>query len=893
MEDNFNNYQNEDNSFNGQDDEQFKNSINLNNNENSQNFDEDEIEDEDVNNNNIEFIQNSENDKNISSRLNNQPNYKDEIPYLPQKPNQNNKNYQEFQNNINYPVHQQFNPFNQYNNRSQNKIRNQGNFATDFNQNGIKNFSEQFNQNNQYYNIGDNKYMNNGNNAPSFNANPNEMLNLSSQFYQQNQFNERAQYGFINQENFIPDFYTRSQQNLRPQYDQYNQYNYRSRNKIVVPGDFAIVNNPNEMQTTQINKNYQFNNMLENQLLKRKNLKPYFNNTPNEMANLSQNNQFNNLNQKRFLSQQYSPSGNSEITNNPIILFANLMKNFLYQLQPIINKSQNPTYMFGNNNNNLDLGFQHPNQNLNHAAKNYKNYSKLNRENKNNISYNKTKNNTNQNEIKQKNLNNISNNNQIKENKLNISEKNENINYSHNNLNLNKNYVFKNIKDLNINSLFDENRIKYFPDLNEFIKNKANINNYKLNEEDNKILDESNNEVKKGIFFNEYMFYSRDKISIYSPHIIKREKNIKSILLLEKEKNLDLLDFQYANYHKNKNDIFFLTLQGRIKDINNLMGKNNNTIEDENIKKKFGFCKNKNNDNYYLYSIIDEEIIKNKLKENDIKYLSDNLLMNETQNRNQRSDILEFYDKNMEFLKGLTFEELILFIILDRLENNFEILPKILFYENYMTLFGDRIIFSDYPGYNEIDFVMYSKIDQKYTEDCPLIIQNYYDSEKIETNLEFEIKKNTLYFFELKYSSYYIKDDFFDSIFNKCLEFTNLYETKNIIDKNIKKEIMLIYDDANDYSLSTNYKKKIKKFLKENEHYSFNIVYSIKTYSYFSHSLALKKYDNIKKQNENLEKLMNAQSNKLTEQQEINNNLIQEIQNLKEQISELKQNQKK
>ena len=220
--------------------------------------------------------------------------------------------------------------------------------------------------------------------------------------------------------------------------------------------------------------------------------------------------------------------------------------------------------------------------------------------------------------------------------------------------------------------------------------------------------------------------------------------------------------------------------------------------------------------------------------------------MNETQNNYSKNDIIAIYDKNMEYLKGLTFEELILFIILDRLKNEYEILPKILFYENYMTIFGDRILFSDYSGYNEIDYVIYSKINHKYIDDSPLIIQNYYNYKKKETNLQFEIKKDTLYFFELKSSSYYIKDDFFDITFNKCLEFTNLYETKNMINKDINKEIMLIYDDKNDYTLSTYYEQKIMDFLSNNTTYSFNIVYSIKTYTYFSHSLALKKFDNIK-----------------------------------------------
>ena len=67
-----------------------------------------------------------------------------------------------------------------------------------------------------------------------------------------------------------------------------------------------------------------------------------------------------------------------------------------------------------------------------------------------------------------------------------------------------------------------------------------------------------------------------------------------------------------------------------------------------------------------------------------------------------------------------------------------------------------------------------------------------------------------------------------------------------MINKDINKEIMLIYDDKNDYILSTYYEQKIMDFLSNNTTYSFNIIYSIKTYTYFSHSLALKKFDNIK-----------------------------------------------
>ena len=35
----------------------------------------------------------------------------------------------------------------------------------------------------------------------------------------------------------------------------------------------------------------------------------------------------------------------------------------------------------------------------------------------------------------------------------------------------------------------------------------------------------------------------------------------------------------------------------------------------------------------------------------------------------------------MNFLKGLSYEEIILYIILDKIENNYESFPRIMFYE--------------------------------------------------------------------------------------------------------------------------------------------------------------------------------------------------------------------
>ena len=806
MEDNFNNYQNEDNSFNQRDDDQSGDNMNINLKEDYQNFERNQIEDEDINKNNNNNKETSEyinyldnNNKNSSLGLNSGANYNEnEMISFSQQDNQ-------------------------YNNR-QIPFMNTDILTQNYNPNEIMNIPPQYNQKkNKYYKNNTNMYLDNL--TTNFSSNPNEKMNLTSQYIPNNIIMQNKIRNFGN---FNPNF--NKKQNKLSNYPPYYNQQY----------------NNMENQSQNMNQN---------------NFRPNFNYIPNEISNFfssyDQNNQYNNIqnpfsnqenNLQAFIDRKIEPLNKSL---NYIIWYLNQLTN-QYSFQN--NSLHNMNNSENNNNNNFfiskfqNLGNQFK-QSLPNLRKNDNNYSNFNR----------SKSISTQNKNINKNLNNISYNNQIK-NEIIIQKRKNNENKFQNN---------KSIKDFNINELLDINVLKLIPDMNEFIKAKIKKINYNLNDEDIKILNNNNYDKNKTIFFNEYMFYSKERISIYSPHILKGNKNVTSILLTEEQKKFDLSDFQYTKNHKNNNDIFLKTLEKRIGEMNALIEKN---INIENYKNIFGFCKNKNNNNYYLYSVIDEDIIKNKLKENDLEFLKKNLIMNESQ-INTRSSVMEIYDKNMEYLKGLTFEELILFIILDRLKHQYEILPRVLFYENYMTIFGGIIEPLGKTGYNEIDYVIYSKNNHQYSDDSPLIIQNYYSYNKEETDLQFEIKKDTLYFFELKSSSFYINNDFFEKTFNKCIEFTNLYESKNMINKNIKKEIMLIYDNKSDYSLPLTYEKKIKDFLQNNKNYSFNIVYSIKTYAHFSHSLAIKKYDEIKKENELLdtkikiiEKEKNEQSNKINEQ---------------------------
>jgi hypothetical protein len=266
------------------------------------------------------------------------------------------------------------------------------------------------------------------------------------------------------------------------------------------------------------------------------------------------------------------------------------------------------------------------------------------------------------------------------------------------------------------------------PDIRNKILNIAQNYNYSLTKEEERMLFDPNIILNNDtVFINEYMFYSPFRISLYAPHIIRGKNGIISLLL---SKDLNISDFQCDKYYKkNNNNIFLKTLIKRIKEYNKLR-KNKGAIDDDNYNEKiFGFNFNINNNNFYLYSTLDEDIISNKLKEIH-------------QNKN---------DNNIDYFEELTFEELIIYTILERLEYKYELLPNIIYYEYYLTINGDRVIFdnnNDLTGYSNIDYVIYSKCDYIYNKDkTPLIIKERYRLNGMENEVQFEIKKDTLYFY--------------------------------------------------------------------------------------------------------------------------------------------------
>ncbi len=357
---------------------------------------------------------------------------------------------------------------------------------------------------------------------------------------------------------------------------------------------------------------------------------------------------------------------------------------------------------------------------------------------------------------------------------------------------------------------------------------------------------------KKKFYINEGLFYSGEEMSLYYPHIIKgNSKNNYASLFLQKDNNkLSENDFQYSNKGE-IDDIFMQTLRLRIQEFNE--GKNTND---------FGFFKNSFGIGY-LYTKIPQEIIEDILKSSNITNLKSNLLGNISDiNKTYTQNNLEYkiFKDNSNYLKGLTFEQIILNIIMNDLE--YEELPRLILYEYFLTIKGERIVFlgekkEDYPGYNEIDYIFISKKDFTYQPELSgLKVLHHFESnikDIYEKDIDFSISKGKLYFFELKSSLYKLNDyvDFIRKTINKANEFRALFINKQIITETTPSEIVIIYDD-NIRNSFYDIKKKIFALLKFNSHFTISIVYALQSYPYFSHSLNKKQIQNLKEEIEQL-----------------------------------------
>ena len=419
-------------------------------------------------------------------------------------------------------------------------------------------------------------------------------------------------------------------------------------------------------------------------------------------------------------------------------------------------------------------------------------------------------------------------------------------------------------------------RIRFITISQDIINQMINKIGYIKTKEDEEIINNikkinsisNNNNV---IFcYNKDIFYSNNIMSLYSPHILIKKKDITSIFLNDNQKYLSIYDFQYIHLHKNDDHIFKKLLEKRVSEFNSNSFNKNFT----------GFFKN------YMYTVMDKDIVENKLKFTNFKLLIDQLLCNPSEinsiSEKEKLNNMGFINvDNIQYLEGLSFKETILYIILNRLQEYIQ-LPNIIFYECYRNIKGERIVVSNkglLNGYQKIDYALYSKENFSFDEqfESPLYVQAeyFYNSDKqfvVNDNYYlFKIHQNRLYFFEFKYSleifnqtknqinEQNIKsqineqdiqgpknpEKFLEDLIGKCREFKSLYEEMFSIPKNTQIEIIIFYDDIIS-DILTSCQEKIKSLI-ANDNIKFSIVYVLPSYPYFFHQLTQEKEQKIEK----------------------------------------------
>ena len=812
----------------------------------------------------------------------------------------------------------------QFNNMNNNKYS----YINNVNRNNSSNYNMEF------QNSGNNNFVNNDmnyyppnhnyiNNLKKRNINTSNMYNINNdQLYYMNNNNSNifphqkvpTMYSNINPNNKFINFQGRiipnninrnnNQKNnnynyrLDNKFDFYNNnYNYYDNNEIYNKNIPNINNRQNNMQYNKINLNNISplnNNFINNDIQNDSNI--YYNNPEISLQNI---NNFQSQNEIIPDKSAYNINNYSQLNNNNFRQFNEL------------NQNNNNQVFFNDNeeivsydSDNIDNNYQDNNNN-----ELFKNKNNLN--NINTLKIYKEQNN--QNQIQSVITNEINNNRDLNE-MLKIIN---NVNMINNNYDKLQSKIYNNfmlklknnipieekepitlyyLEEFDKKNELEKYNIEFnlynanvgifqkinFPSISiDNIKNRIEILKYTLTEDDKKILDDFNklNFVSSSIndifVFHKNIFYSQNKMSLYLPHILKDKKDITSIFLNENQKQLSIYDFQYMYSHKGEH-ILKKLLEKRVSQFNN-----------RNLDKKiYGFHEN------YMYTIMDKEIVENKLKKTDIKMLKENLLPNKSEiyslNTNKLSKNDEYFilTNNINYLKGLSFEQTILYGILTRL-NEYTQLPNIIFYECYMNINGEKIIKSNeniLPGYQEIDYALYSVKDFCFDKiNFPLYVQSEYyfdknDFKRDENGHIFKIYKNKIYFFEFKHflNNYKINinnndkktkdiNEFLNNLVKKCKEFTNLYTKTFSIPEDTQIEIILVYDD--DYNSIFSKCIETLKILLKNEKIRFSLIYVLSNYPYMSLMSAVE-------ENLDTKRKMKELSNKIIE-------LEKEIKNIK------------
>ena len=462
------------------------------------------------------------------------------------------------------------------------------------------------------------------------------------------------------------------------------------------------------------------------------------------------------------------------------------------------------------------------------------------------------------------------------------------------------------IKKLSNKYIFDYYKIKRenydikenFDLINEYLAEK-NLDKKEINNMSEKMKKECICAKDIILFiFNEFCFLSPFTISVYIPHILKVELKNSFLTHFLKNKDLEINDF-IIDQEYNEYSLFIKMLNIRLENL-----KNNDYANGS----EFGLGINITGDKGFLYTTIPTELIERSILEIDLnifgnKYIGGYSSIKISTIRNAFSssnneDERNFFEKNEDYLRGMTTQELILFFICHELKEYIK-LPRLIIYENLMDLKGNKIYINKQLNFIEFDSILLSKNKFTYNNEFPIRIQKFFEidknnvSDKTNTdNSNFAIEKDDLYFFEIKTS---LKIDNIEKILLNIIisfqEFYNLFIKNKFIDEKSIPNIILIYDFHKiefDFKIILN---KILNRLKNEFKFNIQIIYCFPNYSYFSFDKINTDLKEMKKEIQDIKEQNKIEIQKLKEQNKI------EIQKLKEnneklmnELSELRNN---
>ena len=456
---------------------------------------------------------------------------------------------------------------------------------------------------------------------------------------------------------------------------------------------------------------------------------------------------------------------------------------------------------------------------------------------------------------------------------------------------INNKYEFDyyNFKDYDIDQNFDL--------INEYLTKKK-IAEKEINNMSQEMKNECICEHDIKLFiFNQFCFLSPYTVSVYIPHILKVKHKNSFLTYFLNNKDLEINDFVIEQTN-NENSLFIKILNIRLENL-----KNNNYINDI----EFGLEISKTGEEGFLYTTIPTELIEQSILELDLEKFGNNYIggysskkvstirsaFTYSNNENDRT----FFEKNEDYLRGMSTQELILFFICHELKEYIN-LPRLIIYENLMDLKGKKIYKNKNLTFIEFDSIIQSKTEFIYNDKFPLRIQKFYEIDKNKVidkknpdDSNFKIEKDNIYFFEIK--NLLNKDNIKKILLNIIKNYQVFYNTfiKNkFIDNNNTPNIVFIYDY---HKIELDLKDILDELLNKTKNefkINIQIIYCFPNYSYFSFNKLNIDLKDLKKIQEQNQKEIHALKEENKEQKEQNQ---KEIHALKEENKEQKeQNQK-